>query len=61
LFPFLLAPKPTLRTSKSGTTFAEEMPTAIFSMQHCAKDASPFLVRTYILKYKSSLTSSRKK
>ena len=33
-----------LVTSKDGTTFTEEMPTIIFSMQHCVKERFIFLV-----------------
>jgi len=33
-----------LVTSKDGTTLNEEMPTIIFSMQHCVKEPLLFLV-----------------
>jgi hypothetical protein len=33
-----------LRTSKNGTTSNEEIPTFIFSMQHCTKEYPIFLV-----------------
>jgi len=36
-----------LVTSKDGTTFTEEMPIIIFSMQHCVKKHLLFLVEIY--------------
>jgi len=40
----MLAPEVKLRTSVNGTTFNEEISSAIFSMQRCAKECHFFLV-----------------